>query len=125
MKKYTYWTRTGPITIDVEDNWVEFLEDLDRVDYNSSHKQHRKSDHRGIQDWTTPKGPSAEDQFFIEQEFDNKMDRLTDLEDAVITLIYKLGQTQAQTAEHLGMTQSAVSKILSRARRKLKEVELK
>lgn len=121
MKEYTYWTATGPVSIKVEDAWVGMLEDLDRVDYNTGHKQHRRNDHRGIQDWTSPKGPSAEDEFLSQEDFEGKMAKLTDIEHAVITLIYSLGQTQNQTAEHLGMTQSAVSKILNRARRKLRE----
>ena len=123
MKEYTYWTRTGPITIEVEDGWAAMLEDLDRLDYNSGHKQYRRSDDRGIQDYTTPIGPSAEDEFLWQEDFGNKMDGLTEQEWAVVTLIYSLNQTQTQTAEHLGIAQQTVSDILNRARKKLRERE--
>ncbi len=121
MKDYTYWTATGPVSIKVEEAWAEILEDLDRLGYNSGHKQYRRSDDRGLQDWLVPKGVSAEEEFLGLEEFEGRMAKLTDIEHAVITLIYSLGQTQNKTAEHLGMTQSAVSKILNRARRKLRE----
>lgn len=121
MREYTYWTATGPVTVDVEDGWAAMLEDLDRIDYNNGHKQYRRSDDRGLQDWATPRGLSAEDEFLAQDEFEDKMAKLTDMEHAVITLIYSLGQNQAQTAEHLEMAQQTVSDILNRARRKLRE----
>ena len=126
--KYTYLTATGPIKIDVNEQWIEMLSELDRLDTNNTKKHYRHScslEHMGFEgsafavtDEELEKITADET---LEECLPEAIKRLPKGQQEIIKAIYYEQVTQENYAKKIGINQSSVSRRLSTAKKNLKK----
>lgn len=145
MGSITYKFVAGlPVTIEADDKWVEFVAELDRIDYNNEHgyqRQDRKSVKFCSLDVYNAHGnqmagasKSAED-IVCEQEATAERDRahawvrallegliagLPEVQQAVFTAVVVQQRPAVEVAAERGVSKAAISKTLKKALTRLR-----
>lgn len=125
---YKYKTATGPVEIDVSEEWVEKLQELDRKEQANDKMESRRhlslDTNEGSWLFCEDEGLNA---LFCEKVKSNKerlheaMNKLKSAQKEIIMMSYFEGKTQEEIAVLLGITQQAVSLRIMTAEKNLKK----
>lgn len=125
--KYTYWTQTGPVNVDVDEKWSEILKEMDREEYNSNQKETRRHVQldvsRDKSQWLDNNEEPIEDticRLETAEALDEAIATLTAKQRDVFMAIQFYGFSIGEVAEVKGISKQAVAKSLAQAKRKLK-----
>ena len=125
---YKYETATGPVEIDVSEEWVEKLQELDRKEHANDKMESRR--HLSL-DTNEGSWLACEDEklkeFLYGKQKSNKerlyeaLDMLKPEQRKVIDLFYFESKTQEEIASIIGIDQSCVSRRIQTAEKNLKK----
>ena len=125
--KYTYWTQTGPVNVNVDEKWSEILKEMDREEYNSNQKETRRHIQLDISrdksQWLDNNEEPIEDticRLETAEALDEAIATLTAKQRDVFMAIQFYGLSIGEVAEVKGISKQAVAKSLAQAKRKLK-----
>ena len=125
--KYTYWTQTGQVNVDVDEKWSEILKEMDREEYNSNQKETRRHIQldvsRDKSQWLDNNEEPIEDticRLETAEALDEAIATLTAKQRDVFMAIQFYGLSIGEVAEAKGISKQAVAKSLAQAKRKLK-----
>jgi len=127
--KYVYFTATERCEIEVDEQYYDILQAMDKEEYNSDRKHSRRyplslssTDYDGdwIADGTDILGDlsAAEDR----EQFYLALSELTQDQQALVARVFIKNEKIMDVAQSLGVSQSAVSHQLQTIRKKLKKV---
>lgn len=125
--KYTYWTQTGPVNVDVDEKWLEILKKMDKEEELNERKETRR--HEGL-DLTMDEHEWLDNHEEPVEETICRLETAEALDEAIATLTAKqrdafmavqfYGLSIGEVAEVKGISKQAVAKSLAQAKRKLK-----
>ena len=125
--KYTYWTQTGPVGVDVDEKWLEILKEMDRDEYNSNQKETRRHVQLDISrdksQWLDNNEEPIEDticRLETAEALDEAIATLTAKQRDVFMAVQFYGLSIGEVADVKGISKQAVAKSLAQAKRKLK-----
>lgn len=127
--KFEYRSVTGPITIDVDEEWVTILEDLDREEYNNDHAETRRHYHFEACEYEgadfAVEDPAFEQ--FLESDAAKSritpaLPQLTEAQQLVINALFFRHMTAREYADSRGISEAAVSKTKAAALKRLKKI---
>lgn len=125
--KYTYWTQTGPVNVDVDEKWLEILKEMDRGEYNANQKETRRHVEldvsRDKSQWLDNNEEPIEDticRLETAEALDEAIATLTAKQRDALMAVHFYGLSIGDVAEAKGISKQAVAKSLAQAKRKLK-----
>lgn len=129
--KYKYDFCNEAVEIDVPEEWVRVLQDLDREEYNSDHKERRRSISLEVFDPDEIEMATNKDvEEMILANIDANLvrkciQRLPNRERYLIDQIYFLNRSYSEVAREEGVNESSIRRAAERAFRHLKNILLK
>lgn len=125
--KYTYYTQTGPVNVDVNEKWMEILKEMDREEYNANQKETRRHVELDISrdksQWLDNNEEPIEDticRLETAEALDEAIATLTAKQRDAFMAVQFYGLSIGEVAEAKGISKQAVAKSLAQAKRKLK-----
>lgn len=125
--KYTYYTQTGPVNVDVDEKWMEVLKEMDREEYNANQKETRRHVELDISrdksQWLDNNEEPIEDticRLETAEALDEAIATLTAKQRDVFMAVQFYGLSIGEVAKVKGISKQAVAKSLAQAKRKLK-----
>lgn len=125
--KYTYWTQTGPVGVDVDEKWLEILREIDREEYNSNQKETRRHIQldvsRDKSQWLDNNEEPIEDticRLETAEALDEAIANLTAKQRDVFMAIHFYGFNISEFAKIKELNKSTVARHLNAAEKKLK-----
>ena len=125
--KYTYWTQTVQVNVDVDEKWSEILKEMDREEYNSNQKETRRHIQldvsRDKSQWLDNNEEPIEDticRLETAEALDEAIATLTAKQRDVFMAIQFYGLSIGEVAEAKGISKQAGAKSRAQAKRKLK-----
>ena len=126
--KFEYKSVTGTIAIDVDEEWVTILEDMDRQEHNSDHKETRRHYHLEACEYEGNTFAVEDPAFerFVESEAAKAvvtpaLEKLNERHRRLIDALFFRGLSAKDYAASLGLSEAAVSRTKATALRKLKK----
>ena len=120
------------VEIEISEEWAEVLADLDRQEYNNDKKETRRHctmDVLGDEgEWMIDENGigSAESTMstfgFSDERLEYALSMLNDAQREVVLAIYKDGYKACEYAEKIGVKKAAISRLLERAIKNMKEI---
>lgn len=125
--KYTYFTQTGPVGVDVDEKWLEILKEMDKEEYNSNQKETRRhvqlDTSRDNSKWLDNNEEPIEDticRLETAEALDEAIATLTAKQRDAFMAVHFYGLSIGEVADAKGISKQAVAKSLAQAKRKLK-----
>jgi len=125
--RYTYWTQTGPVGVDVDEKWLEILKEMDRDEYNSNQKETRRhvqlDTSRDNSKWLDNNEEPIEDticRLETAEALDEAIATLTAKQRDVFMAIHFYGFNISEVAKIKELNKSTVARHLNAAEKKLK-----
>lgn len=125
--KYTYWTQTGPVNVDVDEKWLEILKEMDREEYNSNQKETRRHVEldvsRDKSQWLDNNEEPIEDticRLETAEALDEAIATLTAKQRDAFMAVHFYGFSISEVARIKGLNKSTVARNLNAAEKKLR-----
>lgn len=126
--KYTYFTQTGPVSVDVDEKWMEILKEMDKEEELNERKETRR--HESL-DLTMDEHEWLDNHEEPIEETICRLETAEALDEAIATLTAKqrdafmavhfYGLSITETAKIYGRDISTISRNLSAAEKKLRK----
>ena len=131
MQSYTYNTATGPVSIEVDEKWRQFLMEADAAEANNN-RCHTRADHKYAPgepvsldsleyegEWFADRSGNIESAEFS-ADLERALETLTDLQRRYFVMARLEGYSYAEIARIFGKTEATVRGALKAADRKMK-----
>jgi len=125
--KYTYWTQTGPVNVDVDEKWMEILKEMDKEEYNANQKETRRHVELDISrdksQWLDNNEEPIEDticRLETAEALDEAVATLTAKQRDAFMAVHFYGFSISEVARIKGLNKSTVARNLNAAEKKLR-----
>lgn len=125
--KYTYWTQTGPVNVNVDEKWLEILKEMDRGEYNANQKETRRHVELDISrdksQWLDNNEEPIEDticRLETAEALDEAIATLTAKQRDAFMAVHFYGFNISEVARIKGLNKSTVARNLNAAEKKLR-----
>lgn len=126
--KYTYWTQTGQVNVDVDEKWLEILKEMDKEEELNERKETRRHESLDLtmdeHEWLDNNEEPVEEticRLETAEALDEAIATLTAKQRDAFMAVHFYGLSITETAKIYGRDISTISRNLSAAEKKLRK----
>lgn len=125
--KYTYWTQTGQVNVDVDEKWLEILKEMDKEEELNERKETRRHESLDLtmdeHEWLDNNEEPVEEticRLETAEALDEAIATLTAKQRDAFMAVHFYGFSISEVARIKGLNKSTVARNLSAAEKKLR-----